>query len=449
MPSKVLKLLRTSPFERTVLALLVLAFALLAAVAIASVLTLRQTRDLDAQVVLTQRVRELAQNVLTDTVDAETGERGYVLTGEKPYLAVTREAQARLSNEMRTLRELSKPHLEQLRRIDTLRIHVDAKVAEIQRAVAYVDAHRQSEAVDVVKGGQGLQEMVRIRQLIAAFNAEEAQRLAKRIASADRAAEEALAINLTSAVLVVIVGLASILLVRRYIDALRRSRAELDEVNQGLERTVEERTGELVAARDRAEALLREVNHRVGNSLQLVSSFISMQSRGLDNEDAKQALRETQARIGAVAQVHRRLYTSQEVETVELGDYLAGLIEELQGSMAAEGISPTISVKTAPLKASTDRAVALGVIVAELITNAVKYAYAEGAPGEIRVELALDGKHTAVLSVEDDGAGMKGAKPKGTGLGRKIIDAMASNLKSKIEYDSKRKGVRASMKFEC
>ena len=82
-------------------------------------------------------------------------------------------------------------------------------------------------------------------------------------------------------------------------------------------------------ARDRAETLLREVNHRVGNSLQLVSSFVALQARMLTDEAAKAALSDTQARIEAVAQVHRRLYTSDDVERVELSAYLDDLLHQL------------------------------------------------------------------------------------------------------------------------
>jgi two-component sensor histidine kinase len=239
----------------------------------------------------------------------------------------------------------------------------------------------------------------------------------------------------------------------RYIGEIQASRRELDRVNRGLEETVLERTEDLLranddlaVARDRAEALLREVNHRVGNSLQLVSSMISLQSKALPDKAAREALRAAQSRIEAVAQVHRRLYTSVHVGQVALDDYLTGLVDELRQSLPA-GFRARIDLKADPLEADTDRAVSLGVVAAELITNAVKYAY-RGKSGPIRVRLLADGEGHALLIVEDDGVGLDGGPAKGTGLGAKILHAMASSLGSKVEYEPREKGVRAMLRFE-
>jgi two-component sensor histidine kinase len=215
-----------------------------------------------------------------------------------------------------------------------------------------------------------------------------------------------------------------------------------------LKRDKEAAEAEVRAARDRAEVLLKEVNHRVGNSLQMVSSFIALQSRNLTDAAAREALKVTQARIEAVAQVHRRLYTSENVEAVQLEDYFAGLAEELRQSLqSSDRAPPEIKLELEPVSATTDRAVSLGVVLTELLTNAVKYAY-PGGGGEIRVKLARkDGK--GLLIVEDEGVGLPEAGgPKGTGLGRTIISAMAQNLKSAVQYDKAHKGVRASLSFE-
>ena len=216
-----------------------------------------------------------------------------------------------------------------------------------------------------------------------------------------------------------------------------------------LQRETEEAQEEVRLARDRAETLLREVNHRVGNSLQLVSSFMSLQMRHLTDEGARAALRESQARIEAVAHVHRRLYTSDDVSTVAMDEYLEGLIDELGKSVGPHGEAPRLTLDAAPLRVSTDQAVSLGVVVTELVTNAVKYAYGPGQAGEIRVILKPDEKHgRALLTVEDDGPGMGDGAAKGTGLGGKIISAMASGLRSAVEFDPAHKGVRARLAFD-
>lgn len=203
----------------------------------------------------------------------------------------------------------------------------------------------------------------------------------------------------------------------------------------------------VVEARDRAETLLREVNHRVGNSLQLVSAFMHLQSSTLPDGPARDMMRETEARILAIAQIHRRLYTSSDVRSVDMDEYLSGLAEELESSLRTPDRPHRIDVRAEPVQMATDRAVSLGVIVTELVTNAFKYAYPSGSEGEVRVRLARDGALLA-LSVEDDGVGMaEAAKPRGTGLGQKIVSAMATSIQSRVERDASRQGTRIVLAF--
>ena len=227
-----------------------------------------------------------------------------------------------------------------------------------------------------------------------------------------------------------------------------RSAREDAVVRRRLQRDNDRAQEEIRLARDRAEAMLREVNHRVGNSLQLVSSFMSLQMRHVSDQGAKDALRESQARIEAVAHVHRRLYTSGDMSRVAMDEYLRGLMDELSKSIGPDDGSPRLILEASPLSVSTDQAVSLGVIVTELVTNAVKYAYAPGQGGEIRIQMKPSDDGRAILTVEDDGPGLGLGKPKGTGLGGKIISAMASGLRSGVEYDGAHKGVRAQLVFD-
>jgi len=214
---------------------------------------------------------------------------------------------------------------------------------------------------------------------------------------------------------------------------LKRARAEN-------ERAVRE-------ARDRAELLLREVNHRVANSLGLVAAMVRMQASLLDDERARHALQETQNRISAVAGVHRHLYSSDAVGEVEIASYLGHLVAELATSLAGERAGRAVVARLDPVVIKTDRAVSLGIVVGELVTNAFKYAYPDDAEGEIRVASEIAGDRIRIL-VEDDGVGWSGeGEIRGTGLGSKIVSAMCRNLEATIERPPRDRGTRVVIDF--
>ncbi|KQT55351.1 MULTISPECIES: sensor histidine kinase [unclassified Aureimonas] len=213
-----------------------------------------------------------------------------------------------------------------------------------------------------------------------------------------------------------------------------------------LRRDKENAEAALRESNGRLQALLKEVNHRVANSLQLVSSFVQMQAGSVSDESAKAALRDTQRRILAIAQVHRRLYTSDDVDLVDMTDYLAALVGELEETWSTPSAPRPMRLDTDPIRLDTDRAVSLGVIVNELVSNACKYAYSPGAPGEIRISLKQAEGERFRLVVEDDGSGFSTAAPaRGTGLGRRLMAAMANSLKTEIVYEPIELGTRATL----
>ncbi len=223
-----------------------------------------------------------------------------------------------------------------------------------------------------------------------------------------------------------------------------RLRRECDRAEQALS----EANIRLEAVVARQTVLLREVNHRVANSLQLIASLVHMQAMAVKDEAAQSALRDTQARIAAIMQIHRRLYTSDDVQLVDMEEYLRGLVTELQQSLSAAHRKRPILLTAEPVKLDTDKAVSLGVVVAELVTNACKYAYEDGEDGEVRVSFGASSLDALRLVVEDDGRGFaSGMAPKGTGLGQKVIAAMARSLNSKVEFDPSHGGTRAVMAF--
>ncbi len=209
---------------------------------------------------------------------------------------------------------------------------------------------------------------------------------------------------------------------------------------------------EVHASRDRyaalaaeREVLLREVNHRVGNSLQIIASLLHLQASSSSQDDVKAALNHAMGRVAAVAQVHRRLYTSHDVNSVLLNQYLEALLEDLRRSTQGNRMS-RLTLKAASIEIDPDRAVAIGIIVNELIMNAVKYAYPEG-PGPIHVELTADGDDLE-LSIADYGVGLNTkTDPRSTGMGQRIVSAMAAKLCSEAERDPDHDGTRIVLRF--
>lgn len=200
-------------------------------------------------------------------------------------------------------------------------------------------------------------------------------------------------------------------------------------------------------ARDRAEMLLHEVNHRIANSLGLVGAMVRMQASVISDPVALEVLKETQNRIAAVAGVHRRLYASETVGQVEANDYLSHLTQEIEASYRDSERPHHIRLSAQPVTLSTDRAVSLGVAVTELLTNAYKYAYPPAQAGEIRVALWQE-QGSICVSVEDDGQGHDPAAPStGTGLGKEILASMATTLNATLHHDPSHPGTRITLRF--
>jgi two-component sensor histidine kinase len=236
-----------------------------------------------------------------------------------------------------------------------------------------------------------------------------------------------------------------------FLPRLRRALSNAIHANQ-MRRAKEQAEAEVRAARDRFEALaaerallLREVNHRVGNSLQLIASLLHLQSGVARNQETKDALIEATGRVSAVAQVHRRLYTSDDVQAVALDQYLESLISDLRRSAKDEAAGALLTLEAERIDAHPDDVVAVGMMVTELVINAFKYAYPD-ASGPIRVLLRREGDH-ARLIVEDDGVGTAADAPNSTGLGQRIITAMATKLKAEIDRTAPKRGTRVSVLF--
>ena len=229
------------------------------------------------------------------------------------------------------------------------------------------------------------------------------------------------------------------------------TRAQWQQEREAAEREVHESRDRLSVLAAQQAILLREVNHRVANSLQLITSLIEMQAHRVADPAARLMLRQAAERVEAVTMVHRRLYTGDDVEFVEMDAYLAGLVDELErATQTADAPHPggcdpvrRIALRADPLRVETDKAVPLGLIVNELVTNALKYAYPRDRPGPVRVSLLREGGRLR-LTVEDDGIGypQDDSAPKGSGLGSVIVGSMAKTLHATVTLDRAHRGTR-------
>lgn len=215
------------------------------------------------------------------------------------------------------------------------------------------------------------------------------------------------------------------------IAAALRLRQMLNEAHQ------QEELRRLVTEKD---YLIGEINHRVQNSLQLVSTYLSMQMRSTDSADVTEHLSEAQRRIVAIGLVHKRLYKGDQPQTVNLDQYLAELCEELRSSMGPEW-HDQLSLQLSPVGVPATHAVSMGLILTELIINAQKYAY-EGRSGPIAIALAgTDPGYRLVVC--DQGRGKREAA--GQGFGSRMIEALAQRVSGKLEFGDNDPGLRAAI----
>ncbi|QYU70381.1 hypothetical protein J4558_09790 [Leptolyngbya sp. 15MV] len=211
-----------------------------------------------------------------------------------------------------------------------------------------------------------------------------------------------------------------------------RLRQALDRV--ALERAKSAAETELRQANDRLELLVREVHHRVSNSLQMVSSFVSLQASQTEDPGARDALAATQNRIQAISKVHNRLYTRGDPSTIDLDEYLATLVVGLRESLERSETLVDIALHADPIETTPDQAVSVGIIINELVGNAAKYAFIGRDSGTVAIELRAHEDGGFVLLVSDDGHGIDdSAGPTGTGLGMRIVAAMSRSLGCRIE----------------
>lgn len=187
------------------------------------------------------------------------------------------------------------------------------------------------------------------------------------------------------------------------------------------------------------EFLIGEVNHRVQNSLQLVSSFLALQARASDDPKLHTAIEEARRRLAAVSLVHRRLYRADQLEAVDAARYVDELLSDLVSSIG-EDWAPHVIRDLQSVMLPTDRAVGLGLVLTELVINANKYAYG-GEAGPLRISLTEE-RNRFRLVVADEGGGRASVR---RGFGSRMMDALVTQLAGTLEFEDNRPGTRANL----
>ncbi|WP_061937310.1 sensor histidine kinase [Aureimonas sp. AU22] len=192
------------------------------------------------------------------------------------------------------------------------------------------------------------------------------------------------------------------------------------------------------------DVLLAEVNHRVKNSLQLVVSALSLQSRRLKDPATKAAFDQAISRVRAITSVHERLYKSHNPLVVEMKAYLEGLADDLA---VTPEMRERMKVDVDGISMRTERAIPLAIIVNELVTNCLKYAYPADRPGPIVLSLLKGSDDMLELTVADEGVGMLTKEESGGGLGTRLVATMASQLGATVDRSTTRDGFKVSLVF--
>ena len=183
------------------------------------------------------------------------------------------------------------------------------------------------------------------------------------------------------------------------------------------------------------EVLLKEIHHRVKNNLQVISSLLKLQSRYIQDTRVTEMLKESQNRVRSMALVHEQLYQSKDLSKIDFAEYIQNLAHNLFQAYEIDAQGVKLQTNIAPCSLNVDTAVPCGLIINELVTNSLKYAFINRDEGKIQIDFSLDNHKVCVLVVSDSGIGFpqeldyKNART----LGLRLVVSLVNQLRGKIE----------------
>ncbi len=247
--------------------------------------------------------------------------------------------------------------------------------------------------------------------------------------------------------LVIVVGGIVLWRSRRQIAALTRQRDQLQDQTVLLKVTLAAQSQALEDAsklaereRDRVEAMFQDAARRIGNSLATVSSLLGLQMLRSESEQVKQALEAARSRVHAIASAHRRLRLGDDLDTTSAEELLESVLQDLSKTMSSSQAIALVSEVDA-IDISARNATTLGIVIGELVSNALRHGFPDGRAGRVLVRLQRDSAGVPVLSVIDDGVGINGEFEAGAGgLGSVIVKQLAQQLGGVPVYERSASG---------
>ncbi len=223
-------------------------------------------------------------------------------------------------------------------------------------------------------------------------------------------------------------------------EALTLSRQENEE-----RRKIEER---LHGSLHEKEILLKEIHHRVKNNMQIISSLISLQLNYISTKEQREQFLDIQSRVRSMALVHEQLYRSANFSGINLGEYLTTLKENIFHSFHLGIRNTEIHIDVDNLAIDLDRAIPIGLIVNELVTNAIKYAFTDGRAGRVDIVCREDGPEKYLLRISDNGVGIADDIDftNSPSLGLQIVNALVMQIRGTISLE-KNGGTRFNISF--
>lgn len=229
---------------------------------------------------------------------------------------------------------------------------------------------------------------------------------------------------------------------------------QLKKANQTITRqknAIEEKNIAISQKNNEKDILLKEIHHRVKNNLQVITSFLSLQSSGIRDKKTLSLFESSQYRINSMSLIHEMLYQSDNLSTINYNQYLQQLMESLFLSFQNKKnhVKKQIKVQN-DLQINLDTAIPLGLIIAEIITNALKYAFINQAEGFVYIDLRShieDNRY--LLKIGDNGVGLPDVqqKTKSSSLGMQLIHRLVRQLNGSIRFDSNQKGTHYHIEF--